>query len=238
VINLSKKRSENENAELEKLKKEIIDLRRDAEKNYHRMFLKYWGIMVVIATIFPLIFGIIFGVLAQNGALALPALIDSSEIAEIAPVIFTATITVNGLIIGFSPLVSIFFTGQIREREEDLERDWKSEKKKLKGAKLKLNQIYNTLIFMLLHNVKSGVLKYTETYIAISIMTQVGLILGYILTAGNNLLPLGFSIDFFCLSVVIFGLLPLLGIAFYLPSLKFVRYLVVEKEILRIEPEA
>jgi len=154
VISLPKKQTNEENKELEKLRKDIIELRENVEKNYHWELLKEWLILIGVWWGFSFVAVLLFSLIVNFASITLPEPIEPQKLLEIAPVVFTATITINGLIIGFVPLISFFFIREIRERERDLDQYWEEDKKEVKDEKLKLTNAYYNLLLMLGHNIQ------------------------------------------------------------------------------------
>jgi len=243
-----------ENEELKEIRKSNMELMELAGKNFHYYLLKQW---VIISLLLPI--GILFGALIFYFVkLPLPEPIALSKLEEISPVVFDATLTLNGLIIGFVPLISFFFVREVREHERDLLQDWKDEEKqrvkegqsneekdkkskkeeqrKSENEKLKLMNANYTLLLMVSHNLRSGVLRYARTYVAITILLQITLICAYINAVGYEITVLSLLADIIILYVIFGGLIPLISIALYQPALRFVRYF-VGREVIRIEPE-
>ena len=238
MIALLQNKTNEENKELEKLRKDVVELQKSAERNWHWLLLKYWLIQILYLGFVPIGL-LVIGIIAHFVTLpiTLPSPIEPSRIEAIAIVVFNATVTINALFIGFVPLISFFFVREIREREHGLEQNWEKELKEIKGEKLKLTNAYYNLFLMTMHNIRSGVLRYTRTYVTISVFLQFILIFFYILTIGYEIAGLCIMIIVSILYIIVAGLLPLVGLALYEPALKFVRYIVGE-EVIRIEFES
>lgn len=236
-----------ENEELKEIRKSNMELMELAGKNFHYYLLKQWVIISLLLPIGILLVALIFYFVK----LPLPEPIALSKLEEISPVVFDATLTLNGLIIGFVPLISFFFVREMREHERDLLQDWKDEekkrvkkdkkskkeeKRKSENEKLKLMNANYTLLLMVSHNLRSGVLRYARTYVAITILLQITLICAYINAVGYEITVLSLLADIIILYVIFGGLIPLISIALYQPALRFVRYF-VGREVIRIEPE-
>lgn len=236
-----------ENEELKEIRKSNMELMELAGKNFHYYLLKQWVIVSLLLPIGILLVALIFYFVK----LPLPEPIALSKLEEISPVVFDATLTLNGLIIGFVPLISFFFVREMREHERDLLQDWKDEekkrvkkdkkskkeeKRKSENEKLKLMNANYTLLLMVSHNLRSGVLRYARTYVAITILLQITLICAYINAVGYEITVLSLLADIIILYVIFGGLIPLISIALYQPALRFVRYF-VGREVIRIEPE-
>ena len=107
----------------------------------------------------------------------------------------------------------------------------------LKNEELELTNQYYILLFTIDHNLESGVLRYTQTFTAVSITLLLCLISAYISTTALGIAPLSMFIGALFLYIIISGLYPLLAIALYKPSLKLVKYWIVSGEITAIEYE-
>jgi len=241
---LSKKRVDEENEELGKLREEISEWQKlaDASKNYYREMIKCWiiGIAIILVTI---IVAILLGFLISG---MLPYSMPESErnrilfeIKNMVPFIFSATLTANGVIIGFVPACSFFFLREIREDQHELEHEWKEEKKTKEdeGERWDLISTIYALRSVILHNLRSGVKKYTRTYVFVSIFLQVYTVFFYATMSVYGMAPLFIMIEIIFLMVIFFGLLPVIYIALYQPALRLVRIGIVEKEFIGIVPE-
>ena len=76
----------------------------------------------------------------------------------------------------FRSVVSFFYIQEIKERQKQMENDWQEEVKRFEGDNLKVINIYFNLLYALLHNIRSGILKYIRTYIIICLFTLIFLI--------------------------------------------------------------
>ena len=235
VTVLSKKQTNEENKELEKLRKDIHELRENANTNYHWELLKQWITMIGLLVVVYVIVSITAVIVGRF--MTLPEPIELSKIEGISSVIFQAIITINGLIIGFVPLISFFFAREVRERERGCKQDWKEEKEKYKEEKQRLINEYYTCLIMLWHNVRSGVLRYTQTYVLTSVFLQSMLVSIYVGTMVSGIASLCILISSCVMFVVITGLFPIINIALYEPALRFVGYIIPEKVVWRIESE-
>lgn len=237
VIALSKGQNPEDDEEIEKLKKDIIEFGKDANANYHRLLLKKWVITFAFVVIGFVVGGVILYFTPVQNVLPNVPPIESTRIEEISKVIFNATVTINGLIIGFVPLISFFFVKEIREHENILKQFRNEEQKEAKGKKLILIKTFYNLVLMTGQNMRSGVLRYTQTYVFVTIMLQVYLVMSYAGLVGLELSGLFLFIDLIFLSVVVTGLSPVISLALYQPSFKLVKYIIPQKEIWKIEPE-
>ncbi len=89
--------------------------------------------------------------------------------------------------IGFVPVCSFFFLREAREREHEVGQSWEEERSESKGEKLNLIDTHFRLWLTLSHNLKSGVLNYTRSYIVISITLLLLLIVSYVFAIGLEL---------------------------------------------------
>jgi len=237
VIALSKGQNPEEDEEIEKLKKDIIEFGKNANTNYHRLLLKQWAI-----TFGFVIIGIVVSVVASyftsvHNVLPNIPLIESTKIEEISIVIFNATVTINGLIIGFVPLISFFFVKEIREHENTLKKYHDEETKEATGKKLKLIKTFYNLILMTGQNMRSGILRYTKTYVFVAIVLQVYLVIAYAILTGYELSGLFLFVDLMFLCVVVTGLSPVISVGLHQPTVKLVKHVITEKEVWSIATE-
>lgn len=233
---MSKKQDEAENKELGKLKKEISELRERAYENIYREMIKYWVIGISITMGSILLGFFIIGIFSRF--ITFPQLdVDLSKFGEIAPDIFTVTIAVSGVITGFVPLCSFFFLQESREHQKELEQDYEQQKKTSKGEKLKLIETIDYIWFVIWHNLRSGILKYTRTFVLFSIFLQLMLMEFYVITTVQEITPLYIIADFIVLMLIITGLFPLINVALYRPALRPVDVMVVERVVTRFVPE-
>jgi len=187
---LPKNQTNNKKLYLIELRKGIQDLRKNVQTNFHRELLKKWAFLIGIGLSF--IFGLLFffSVLSFYNLIQFPSPGDTSKIFEITPTVFTATITVIGIIIGFVPLISFFFVEGLRRDRRDLIQNWEKDSRNLKNEELELTNQYYILLFTIDHNLESGVLRYTQTFTAVSITLLLCLISTYISTTALGIVPL------------------------------------------------
>jgi len=229
---LSKKRADEENEELGKLREEISEFQKLADKNYYQEMIKYWifGMLIILGTALVVWIFSHFVTLPQSS-------IEPSKIEELAPVIFNATVTVNGVIIGFVPVCSFFFSREIRENQHEVIQEWEQKKKESEGERQNLINISYSFQFTAWHNLRSGVLKYTRTYVGTSIFLQVYLVILYAVMSADKMVPFYLFFNIVFLTIIFVGLFPLINVALYKPALRVVRIGIVEKEFIGIVPE-
>ena len=232
---MSKRQTNEENKELEMLRKEILELRERVYKNFCREMLKYWGIHIlfIVGGIFLAFLAI--GIASRFITLPHPD-VDLSKVGEIASNIFTVSVAVGGVIIGFVPLCSFFYLREIGESRHELEQDLEKQKKKSKGEKRKLIETIDTYWFVVWNNLRSGILGYTKTYLSVSIFLQIILMEFYVMAIVQEIAPLYIIADFIALMIIITGIFPLINVALYHPPLRPVRVIVVEREFTRFVP--
>ena len=227
-----------ENEELRRLREGISELEKDVNINYYWEMLKVWLISIAIVSgITGLVFIVIFFARIPK---PLPSeIIDPAKVEDISKVIFTATITVNGIVMGFVPLTSFFFAREIAEHQHGLLELWETENKESEGEKLNLIRYYYNLLLASMNNLRSGVLRYARTYIIISVFLLLFLMTSYVVWVIQELVPLFLLVDIIFLAITFQGILPVINIALYQPVLRFVRYDIMEKkgEIVKIEFE-
>ena len=228
---MSKKNSSQFTREIKQIKSSVLELRKDADTNYHWILLKRW-ILSIGVVIVGLILGLVVGHFGPSSQIQIT---NEVAVRNMSPVIFDATITVCGLMIGFVPVISIFFVGEIRKFYREVVEETAEIKKKSKGDELKLVNSYLNLSNMTVQNIISGILKYTRDFVAVSVFLFLFLILGYMYLIGHGLEGVSLFVDFIVLVIVITGIFPIVATALYQPTLKLVRYVIPKEEIWKIE---
>lgn len=237
-MKLPEKQIDEENKEIETLEKEISDLLEQTKTNIHRQMLKIWaiGVLVVLGGFF--LAALVGWGFSHFVALPTPSP-DTflSKIEEITPALFTATATINGLIIGFVPLCSFFFLRGVSETEHEFRQEWEERRKESKGEKQELIDKHYKLLSIVGNNLRSGVLTYTRTYIVTSIFLQIYLVFLFVTLSVNQATSLYILIDAFFMTIIFVGMVPIINIALYKPALRPIRYFIVAGEVTRFEPE-
>jgi len=244
VIDLSDNKDK-VNDELKKLQKEIPQLEENADKNYHHELLKIWA-----KTIGLVLIGLLIGAILAwlfHDYLPVPYIaVDSSKFEETAKTIFTSTVTLSGLIIGFLPVVSFFFVREIKEEQQSIKREWNKqveeyrdrEESENKENNLNIINTYYVLLLMLYKNIRSGVLNYLKTYLLISLFLLFYLLMFFTEMILINLTVLFILIDTMFSVIILTGIVPIVWLALAEPTYRIVRYVVPEKIIKVIEPES
>jgi len=236
VVTLSKNQVDEDKKELQELNEELLK-EAIAEKNIFRIMVKYWGIETLVIVGLNLLALFLTWALAAANLITIPHLnIDPSKVEKIASDIFTASITVNGLFIGFVPLISFFFIGEVKESQNEIEQSLKEKREKSSDDETKkLIGKASDLYYVIFFNLRSGILKYLQAYVGVSILSEFFLIYFYISTGFSGISSLFMFIDINLLLIIIAGLMPLIAVALHRPTFQLVRYLVVEKEIIGFE---
>ena len=211
------------------MKKEIPELEEIAFKNYHRALLKKWLLLI---TLIPI--GVILGIVVFHFISVHVSPLEPSKIEEIAKTLVAPSVTVNGLFIAFVPVISFFYIEEIKEKQKDVKEELQEEKKRFKeNEDLKTIDYVYGLASTLWHNIRSGVLKYTRTYLSVSILSLFYLVIFYVVLS-----PTIFILADVCLLVIILtGVFPIIDIALYKPALKLATYVIPEKIVKEIEYE-
>lgn len=235
---LPEKKTDEENKELQELKKEVSDLLKDAQRDYYKEMRWIWIkliLAVIVVSLITFFAGLVYSLIVPPTSTT--PTVDLSKLEGMVNVVFVATTTISGVMIGFVPVCGFFFIGESRQRQDSYERDWEKEKEKSKGEKLDLINKYYSLSNIIEQNLKSGVLKYVKTYTIFSIFLQFMSIFSYYAMTIFQILPIFAIINFNIFTLIFFGLVPLVQVALYQPYLRPVRYLMIEKEVIRFEPE-
>jgi len=173
---LSEKKADEKKKEIEEMKKKIPELEELAFKNYHWVLLKAWLLFIILIPI-----GVILGIAVFNFFPVDISPLEPSKIEEIAKTLVAPSITMNGLFIAFVPVISFFYIEEIKEKQKDVKEELQEEKKRFKeNEDLKTIYYVYDLAFTGWHNVRSGVLKYTRTYLSVSILSLFYLVIFYV----------------------------------------------------------
>lgn len=165
-------------------------------------------------------------------------MIIQSRTYQIASDVFTATITFSGLLTGFVPIISFFFNGEIKEEQRQSEERLEAKITASEGEKQNLLKLKKNLSNMVYHNMRSGVLKYTELFIVVSAVSQFFLIEYYLFTDVETMMFLYEMFTVPILLILVIGILPIIRLALHMPALRFVQVTVKPAETeIRIEPE-
>ena len=227
---MSKQRTKDKAEEIEEMKKKLPELEESAFKNYHRVLLKIWLKMIALIG-----FGLFLGLLVSIFVPFPPATpLDPSEIEEMARALLAPSITMNGLFITFVPIISFFFIEEVKEHQKVILELWTEHEKKFEREEdLEVVNRFYGLEHILGHNMRSGVLRYTRTYLIISLFSLFFILQLYIILS-----PALFMLFDTTLLLIIFtGIFPIISIALYKPALRLVKYVIPEKIVARIEPE-
>ena len=227
---MSKQRTDEKAKEIEEMRKKIPELEESAFKNYHWVLLKIWLKMIAMIG-----FGLFLGILAITFIPFPPVTpIEPSKIEEMARVLLAPSITMNGLFITFVPIISFFYIEEIKEQQKTILDLWTEQEKKLEREDdLEVVNRFYGLDHILRHNIRSGVLKYTKTYITISLFSLFFILQLYILLSP----ALFILVDTTLLLIIFTGIFPIISIALYKPALRLVKYVIPDKIVTRIEPE-
>lgn len=188
--------------------KAIAKYKKNATEEIHLLILRKWRNYAGIAVaLFVIILEVYFGFLNR-----LP--VDPVKVQSLATTLFEASVTVIGILIGIFPVVSFFASDQMEKRGKPTE-NYDSDNELLQKAKqffgaeyTKKLDSFEKLVYVMYHNFKIGVLRYTATYLKISISLLLALIFLYVSLDPIYFIPIDVSI----LIIVLFGVLPILTI--------------------------
>lgn len=226
---MSEKKADEKKKEIEEMKKKIPELEEIAFKNYHWVLLKAWLLFIILIPI-----GLILGIVVFHFIPVDISPLEPSKIEEIAKTLIAPSVTMNGLFIAFVPVISFFYIEEIKENQKDVKEGLQEEKKRFKeNEDLKTIDYFFDLAFTLWHNIRSGVLKYTRTYLSVSILSLFYLVIFYV-----ALSPIIFMLADACLLIIILtGVFPIINFALYKPTLKLRTYFIPERIVKKIEYE-
>lgn len=227
---MSRQRTKGKTEEIEEMKKKLPELEESAFKNYHWVLLRIWLIMIALIG-FVLLLGLLMDIFVHFPPVT-P--LDPSEIEEMARVLLAPSITMNGLFITFVPIISFFFIEEVKEHQKIILELWTEQEKRFeRGEDLEVVNRFYGLEHILGHNIRSGVLRYTRTYLIISLFSLFFILQLYILLSP----ALFILFDTTLLLIIFTGIFPIISIALYKPALRLVKYVIPEKIVTRIEPE-
>jgi hypothetical protein len=193
---------------LKKLEEEVLELDELCHKSFLRLlFLRWLSAILGLAVVFLVAAVIFAGRLIEA----------SSEFQDVAPVVFGATITVNGILIGLTSTAGFNIARDMTEEWRDLIRS--SEKgKKVKGEEQTLISLKDRLQRMLVRNLATGIMKYVSVFIVLSAFIELNVVISYVGLAGQGLYKLLILVDSELMMIVILGLFPLTTIYLSVPQ--------------------
>lgn len=186
-------------------------LKKWASVNYHRKLLKQWLYSIVgIAT------GGVLGLVLSH---ILPfqggPLLTASEIENLARAFVAPSITMNGLFITFVPVISFFYMAEIKEDERRNEEAFQEDMKEITEENLKALRSLLSLAHAFWHNFRAGILRYTRSYLIVSLLSLFALLILYI-----ALSPAQFVFaDILLLATILTGVFPIINVALNKPIL-------------------
>lgn len=228
---------DSEERDLEEIRKEISKLRQQAETNFYKEMRWLW-VKIILVLLSISLASVFIGILLGHFLPVFPHMENPSRDEQITSDLFIATITINGVITGFVPIISFFFNSEVKEDYREIEQELEQQRKVNRDKKQELIGTEKTLYFMILHNLRSGVLKYTQLFIMVSVLLQFILVGLYLFTVTNTMVILYQIVDIPILMIIILGILPIINLALNKPALRFVEVIVKPAEtVTRIEPE-
>ena len=222
-MDIDKESQERLVSELERMKKDERKLGELVDRNWHRWLLKYWSYIVIIVIVSVVVTSLIANILS----LYLSQIITPYEPAavdEMRSLMLTPSTLIIGISICFMPVISFFFVNDLKEGKEKSIEQWKKKETELKENKeiateenLKILNGYYTSNYTIWVHIICGVTHYARTFLIVSIVSMILLLEFFII------LPSGYLIAFIIclLASILSGILPILGLAFYQPVLRF-----------------
>jgi hypothetical protein len=202
--------SEEESQKVDQLKKDLNDLQEKVYKDFYWFLLRYWILSIIVISA------------ASIAGSIVPISIPHSNInfENVAGSIIAPSITVNGLFLTLIPVLSFFLVNQTRTQEKEEPENFcqKCEnrsvcQKYVKDFSSNINKVRRDYY----HNLRSGVLRYTRTYVNVAILSLILIFSAYIGLSAKYFI----TMDILLLSALAMGIIPILSIALYEEPIKF-----------------
>jgi hypothetical protein len=140
----------------------------------------------------------------------------------------------NGLFVAFVPVISFFYIAEIKEIQKRSEEDLLEDKKQFTEAEdLKVADSALNLVRAFWHNYRTGVLKYTRTFLIVSLVSLFSLLFLYMALDSG----LFITIDIFLLFSILCGIFPIVSTALDRPTLKLKTHVIPARVEQTIEYE-
>ena len=204
----------NNTSVLEHLKNENVKLKEAAFKNYHYVLLKKW--LIIIGAVFA---GFFIGLAVSYFSPSAVSSNGQTLFESLTPTLIAPSITVNGLFITLTPVISFFFLSEIKDMEKESREDEEEIRKEIGDDKEALKELDNMVKYehVFFHNLRSGILNYVRTYVSIALVSLFILLMTYVLNS-----VLFFVADILILGVLLTGVFPIISVALYKPVLTLV----------------
>lgn len=141
--------------------------------------------------------------------------------------IFTATITVIGLIIGFLPIIGFFYLGEIKERRKEIKSSLLADSAGKSEAIKHLVDGIDYLYDVIANHLESAVKKYMSINVIASAVAVFVIIFLYVssgITGTADSLESFILVCIFTVLPIVYGIFPLVALAFYAPSYKVIQH--------------
>ena len=138
---------------------------------------------------------------------------------NLIPTIIAPSITISGLFITLTPVISFFFLSEAKEMEKEGREDKEKIRKEIGDDKKAIMELDNMVKYehVFFHNLRSGILNYVRTYVSIALFSLFILLGTYIINSG-----LFFISDILILALLLTGVFPIISVALYKPVLALV----------------
>ena len=190
---------------LDQLKKENSKLKKDAFRNYHFVLLKKWLIIISVAFI-----GVFLGLAVSYVAPPVVSTTGQISLSTLTPTIIGPSITINGLFITLTPVISFFFLSEIKEMDKESKMDREKLRSNITDNKEAITELDKLINYehAFSYNLRCGVLSYVRTYVYIALTSLFILLATYLLNPA-----LFFIADLLVLAVLLTGIFPVLSVA-------------------------
>lgn len=219
---------------IEKQLAEMNELTSKAQKlvneNAFYAFLKIWARNLAATYIGGSIFALIGFYLATAGQITLTGpIFRTGDLESSIAVIVAPSITIIGLVLGFTPVITFFFINNLKDDQKSFEEQRDNNLKILSKHKSintlenkNLIKNYFSYLRIIVHNRISGVLKYIQWFLFLSIILLPLLIEAYFIFS-----PVVFLIaDLFIIISIAEGIIPILNVCTYKPAIRIKEHFV------------
>ena len=216
-------------AELAEMKKNIPEMENVVNENAYHVLLKLWAKLVAGTISVGLVSAIVGFAIAIYYPANLSPIFSTAKLENAIGVVLAPSVTVIGLVLGFSPVISFFFVNNIKddqrnfkERKESFFKRLSRDKKQATKENRSLVETYYAYLDLIIHNRVSGVLKYVRSFLLISLVMLPLLIEFFVIL--NPLLF--FLIDILLLFAIVEGIVPIITVSTYKPAIRIREYFV------------
>jgi uncharacterized membrane protein len=204
------------------LQNEISKLNMALKSHTLRWMLGFW---LIPPFLFELLLFLISVYLSFAGAQSV-ATVSLTRLETLGSDIFTVSTTVIGLIIGFLPIIGFFYLGEIKEDRKKIESSLLAEKAGKSDDVQQMVDGINHLYDVITNLLESAVKKYMLINVIASVLAVFVIIFSYVslgITGTVDSLELFIIVSIFAVVPIVYGIFPLVALAFYATSYKVIQ---------------